>query len=455
MERRRGTPGAGGLIVALLLTLAVAPAPAGAAPPSPVLRAEVSAEEVTGADVVVEAQASLPAEDQARLEEAAARLQTEGTPTKFVVVATRPPDTTPVAYAQELRRAAAFDGNLIVLFLSPRSLGLASTAVPDAVLNDTFADVRSELAADPVGGMVILADRLAEPAELPVEQAAPGEGSAVEDTGSDGGGSGGLVAGVLIIGGGVGVGVYALRRAKRRLQERFDERRAGLEPLVDALATQIDVLWQEISAGDGTDRATAAYDPWDVAAQAQLSAREKLRRAQGEDDLSAIRLLLEKGLRAASRARAALEGKPAPAPDAPLLDGLCAFDPSHGKAVDAVEVTTPRGNSAGVPACAACAAQLAEGATPDVRRTRRGSRSVPYWEGAGWDRGGAMMPTFGGILGGLFLADLMFDDHGSGFSDPGGGDWGGGDGGDGGDGGGDWGGGGDFGGGDFGGGGDF
>ncbi|MGH9002446.1 MAG: hypothetical protein ACRDYV_04890, partial [Acidimicrobiia bacterium] len=192
--------------------------------------------------------------------------------------------------------------------------------------------------------------------------------------------------------------------------------------------------------------------------------------ARGEDDLSAGRLHVEKGLRAAQRARAILDGRPAPGPDAPLLEGLCAFDPSHGRAVDAVEMTTARGDTAGVPACAACAAQLNEGATPAVRRVPLGARSVPYWQGAGWDRGGMMMPSFGGFLGGLFLADVLFDDHhGGGFAgehggsdSDGRGDSAGDSAGDGGDysgggdfGGGDWGGGGDFGGGDFGGGGDF
>jgi hypothetical protein len=265
--------------------------------------------------------------------------------------------------------------------------------------------------------------------------------------------------GLLVILAAVGFGVYALFRARRSQATRFEERRAALEPLVDALATEVDGLWQEIS--EGGDRATAAHGDWDEAAQAQLAARDKLGRARGEDDLSAARLQLERGLRAAQRSRAVLDGRPPPDADAPLLEGLCAFDPSHGKAADTVDVTTGKGDTAGVPACASCAAQLNEGATPAVRRVPAGARSVPYWQGAGWDRGGMMMPTFGGFLGGLFLADLMFGDHDSGghAGDWSGGDWGGdagGDaGGDGGDygGGGDWGG--DFGGGDFGGGGDF
>jgi hypothetical protein len=478
MGLRLPTPARVSLPAALLLIVIVlagvsVPAAAVAGTTAPVLRAKVDPAAITTADVVVEDGAPLADADRARLEEAATRLRSQGIPTKFVVVATRPPETPAGEYARQLRQAAGFDGNLLVLFLSPGSLGLASSRVPNADLDAAFAAERPTLSADPVAGTIAVADRLARIAPatvLPEDSTASGE-VPLAGTESESGGSGngsGALAGGLIIAGGVGVGVFALTRARKRKAERFDERRGAMAPLIDALATQVDSLWQEISAGG--ERAPAAQEHWDEAAQAQLAARERLDRARGEDDLSAARLQLERGLRGAQRARAILDGEPAPDPDAPLLAGLCAFDPSHGRAVDAVPVTTPKGDTADVPACAACGAQLAEGATPDVRRTYRDGRPVPYWAGAGWDRGGMMMPSFGGFLGGMFLADLMFDDHhdvdvhagdagggwdsgadggdaGDAGDSSGGGDWGG-------DGGGDWGGG-DFGGGDFGGGGDF
>ncbi len=463
-RRRAGLPAAL-LLGATFLSGWFPAGPAGAAPLAvPALHAKVSPEAVAAADVVVEEGASLSPADRARLEEAATRLRAQGVPTKFVVVATRPPDTTAGEYARQLRQAAGFDGNLLVLFLSPGSLGLASTRVANSDLDAAFAAERSNLAADPVGGTIAVADRLAgtasTPATLPEDSTASGGVPVAETERDSGSGNGsGALAGGLIIAAGVGVGAFALARARKRLAKRFDERRAAMAPLIDALATQVDTIWQEISAGG--ERAPAAQEHWDEAAQAQLAARDRLDRARGEDDLSAARLQLERGLRAAQRARAILDGEPAPDPNAPLLAGLCAFDPSHGRAVDAVPVTTPKGDTADVPACAACAATLAEGATPDVRRTMRDGRRVPYWAGAGWDRGGAMMPSFGGFLGGLFLADLLFDDHhdvnvyagdhGGGWDSSDGGEHGG----DAGDysGGGDWGGG-DFGGGDFG-GGDF
>jgi hypothetical protein len=445
------------VLAATLLALWSVPVPAGAAPPW--LQAKVQPEEVAATDVVVEAGAPLADSDRARLEEAATRLRARGVPTRFVVVATRPPDTTAGEYARQLRRAAGVDGNLLVLFLSPGSLGLASTRVPDTELDAAFAAERPRLAADSVGGTIAVADRLAQsatPSATLDPENLPTPGNPLVPAGVDPeSDTGGKVVGGLIIVAGVGAGVFAVKRARRKRERRFEERQAAMEPMVDALATQVDGLWQEIS--EGGERAEAAHGAWDEAAQAQLAAREKLRQATGEADLAGPRLQLERGLRAAQRARAALEGGPAPEADAPLLAGLCAFDPSHGRAVDAVAVTTPKGATADVPACAACAAQLAEGATPAVRRVPSGGRSVPYWQGAGWG-GGGMMPSFGGFLGGLFLADLLFDDHDAGgFGGDHGAGWDGGDAGDAGDagdyGGGDFGGG-DFGGGDFG-GGDF
>ncbi|MDQ3945070.1 MAG: hypothetical protein M3357_07990, partial [Actinomycetota bacterium] len=439
------------MLAATLLAGWSSPAGAGASPPS--LRAEVRPEDLTAADLVVEPGASLSPSDGARLEDSARRLRAQGVPTKFVVVATRPPDTGAGEYARELRRAAGLDGNLLVLFLSPGSLGLASTRVPDTELDAAFAAERPRLAADSVGGTIAVAERLASAATIgPESLPASEEGSVAEEEpgGGSGGDRGGQVAGGLVILAGLGFGGYVLVRSSRRAkQRRFDETRAAMEPMVDALATQVDGLWQEISE-DG-ERAEAAHGAWDEAAQAQLAAREKLRRATGEGDLSTARLQIERGLRAAQRAQAALEGRPVPDGDAPLLSGLCAFDPGHGPAVDAVPVTTPKGDTADVPACAACADQLAQGATPAVRRVPSGGRSVPYWQGAGWG-GGGMMPSFGGFLGGLFLADLLFDsDHGmGGFAGDHGGGWDGGDyGGDAGD-GGDSSGGGDYGGGDWG-----
>ena len=203
----------------------------------------------------------------------------------------------------------------------------------------------------------------------------PARTIAVEDSGGSGSDTGGWVAVVLVIAAGVGAAVFCLTRSRRRLARRFDERRAAMQPLVDALANEVDELWQQIS--EGVERADAAYGAWDEAAQAQLAAREKLRRAASEADLSGARLQIEVGLRAAQQARAALDGRPAPGADAALLAGLCAFDPSHGQAVDAVPVTTAKGATADVPACADCASSWPGVAHPRCAGSRAAAGRCP------------------------------------------------------------------------------
>ena len=118
----------------------------------------------------------------------------------------------------------------------------------------------------------------------------------------------------------------------------------------------------------------------------------------------------------------------------PLLEGLCAFDPRHGRAVETLPVTT-RKNTADVPVCRGCAVLVGKGTTPEVRKTRKGGRDAAYYDGAGWDAGGfSVLPAFGILAGAEFLSDIFDGDGGDG--DGGGWDFGG-DGGDGGDGGGD------------------
>ena len=142
----------------------------------------------------------------------------------------------------------------------------------------------------------------------------------------------------------------------------------------------------------------------------------------------------------------------------------CWFDPRHGMSVrDAC--WTPPGGGAGraVPACPACANQVARGIEPEMRDVEVNGAPVSYvnagfapayWGGFGFGPG-----LFTGFLLGEALAPFPFgggfygDDAYYGDGDPGGGDFGGGDFGGGDSGGGDFGGG-DFGGGDFG-GGDF
>ena len=421
--------------------------------------AAVQPSELAASDLVVEPGASLSTGDRDRLAEAARQLRDRGAPTKFVILANRP--DSPPRVASDLRRGAGFSGTVLVLVPSTRSLGIAS-ALPAAVRDDVFNRSLPDLRADPIGGTVTVAQRLADaatsgslpPAALPPgagQGASEGEGSGES---SDGGGSGsGLILVGLLLAGFVGFLAFTRKAARRRAEADLADRRAALEPMVDALAAHITELGSDLRLGG--DRAAQAQPYYDEAVLAYGEVRDAMPTAATAPALDTLRQTLERGLRAAVSARALIDGRPLPPPEeTALLDGLCAFDPKHGRAIREMPVVTPAGDEAEVPVCAACAAGLEEGHMPDVRRVYQRGMAVPYWQGAGaLGFGGGLFPMFGGFLGGMVLHDLFTPDvtvidgdhggFGDGGGDFGGGDWGGGD-----FGGGDFGGG-DFGGGDF------
>ena len=427
-----------------LVTLAALLAVGIAAP----VQAQVTPEELAAADVVIDPAATVSAEERGRLSAAAEDLRRRGAPTKFVILAQRP--VNPPQLARDLRQSIGFNGNVLVLSQSPRSLGIASGR-PGSSVQEAFDSELPRLQTDPVDGTIAVATRLATaPSGASDAPRAPAGGTAGGDEG--GGGSGWLLLGLLALG---GFGLVALMRRAGRRQAEADEgdladEQAALEPLVDALATQIGELDTDVRLGG--DRAVQARPHYDEAVLAYGEVRDDMAAPDSPARLGTIRQTLQRGLRAAQAARAVLDGRPPPAPEeTALLDGLCAFDPKHGRAVDNARVVTPAGAEATLPVCRDCADGLEHGAVPEVRRVSRHGREVPYWEGAGaFGFGGGLFPMFGGMLGGMMLHDLLTPDRIFDSADGDGGDSG--DSGDFGDfGGGDFG---DFGGGDFG-GGDF
>jgi hypothetical protein len=404
--------------------------------------AEVTPAELAASDVVIEPGVTISDADRQRLVDAARELRSRGVPTKFVVVANRP--VNPNVTARELRKAIGFNGNVLVLSRSPQSLGIASGSVPDAEIQSAFNSSVPELRADPIGGTIAVAERLSE---------------AAASAGSGGGGGGGGIGSGLALVGVLLVGFFAILRltrvaGRRRAEADLADRRAALEPLVDALAAHVTDLGSDLRFGG--DRAAQAQPHYDEAVLAYGEVRDAMPAAQTAPAVEAIRQALERGLRAAQSARAVLDGRPLPPPEEiPLLEGLCTFDPKHGRVVRTMPVTTPAGDEAELPVCAQCAAGLEAGQMPDPRRVYQRGMAVPYWQGLGsMGFGGAgLFPFFGGMLGGmvlhdLFTPDVALADQGGFGGDPGDGGWGG-----------DFGGGGDFDGGDFGGdfggGGDF
>ena len=396
--------------------------------------AEVQPAELAASDVVTEPAANVSSADRDRLVQAAGQLRSQGVPTKFVVVANRP--VNPPRYAVDLRQAIGFNGNVLVLSRSPNSLGIASS-LPAQPRQEAFDRSVDDLRADPVGGTILVAQRLS-------EAAAAGSGSG---EGGEGGESGGSSSGLVLVGlllvGVVGFVALGRRAARRRAETDLADRKAALEPMVDALAAHITDVGSDLRLGG--DRVAAAQPYYDEAVLAYGEVRDAMPSAGTAPAIDALGRTLERGLRAGVSARAVLDGRPIPAPEeTALLEGLCAFDPKHGRAVREMPVVTPTGNEAEVPVCATCAEGLEQGQMPDVRRVSQRGMAVPYWQGAGaFGFGGpSLFPMFGGFLGGMVLHDLFTPDvvvHDQGGWGDGGGDWGGGD----------------FGGGDFGGGGDF
>jgi hypothetical protein len=123
-----------------------------------------------------------------------------------------------------------------------------------------------------------------------------------------------------------------------------------------------------------------AGDRYDEALRSFMLAGEQLERAQRPADLVAVGTALERARYELASTRALLDGADSPAHTAP-----CLFDPRHGPSV--AEVPWPPGVGGAValaarpvPACAADAQHLAEGAAPDIRIVSVGGRPKPYWE---------------------------------------------------------------------------
>ena len=403
---------------------------------------------LAGKDVAIAKSARVSDEDNAKLQAAAIRLRGAGKPTKFVVIGPKPDNFD--GYAAGVRRSLGFRGSVLALSQTPRSFRVAGPYA-SSVGNNAFEANKPALQADPIDGMIQIADAV--PAATSGGTAPP---SSPKDTKSTGGGvSSGVLFGLFAaILGAIGLSALLSRKAKRAQVARdLAARKASLDPLVDGLASQISDLDTDVQLAG--DKVPAAQTYYDQALAEYGTAREALPKANTAAEIEHVGTGLERGLRAAQATRATLDGKPVPAADSPLLEGLCSFDPKHGKSVTEAPIDGPNGGSVDVPVCQSCADQIAQGNRPDVRTVPDGrGRDVPYWNMpgyGGYGRGGGwLMPMVGGML----LSDLMFPSHGYGYGG-GGGSWGGGN-----DQGGSWGGdsGGDFGGGgggDFGGGGAF
>jgi hypothetical protein len=162
--------------------------------------------------------------------------------------------------------------------------------------------------------------------------------------------------------------------AGRAFEEALGVARSDLAAVADEVGV-IDVDVQSPGAPPN------AGDRYDEALRSFMLAGEQLERAQRPADLVAVGAALERARYELASTRARLDGHESPGHTAP-----CLFDPRHGPSVAEV-AWAPRGAGAAaaaaarpVPACAADAQRLAEGAAPDIRIVSVGGRPKPYWD---------------------------------------------------------------------------
>jgi hypothetical protein len=163
-------------------------------------------------------------------------------------------------------------------------------------------------------------------------------------------------------------------RGARAFQETLGAARSDLAAVADEVGVlDVDVQLPTVPPD--------ARDRYDEALRSFMIAGEQLERAQRPADLVAVGGALERARYELACARAQLHGAESPARTAP-----CLFDPRHGPSAAEVPWSAARtgagdrGDASPVPACAADAQRLADGAAPDVRIVSLGGRPTPYWD---------------------------------------------------------------------------
>ncbi|MFC6885685.1 hypothetical protein [Actinomadura yumaensis] len=251
---------------------------------------------------------------------------------------------------------------------------------------------------------------------------------------------------VVLIAAAAGAFLVVRRRNREREARQMADLKKGVEEDVTVLGEDIARLDLDVM-DKGLDPDTRA--DYERAMNSYDDAKTATERAARPEDMQSVTTALEDGRYYMTATRARLAGDPVPERRAP-----CFFNPQHGPSVQDVTWAPPGGVARSVPACAADAEAVLQGADPDVRMVPYAGGRRPYWNAGpayGPYAGGYYAP-YGGLdlLSGMMIGTMLGSMMGGGW---GGGDIGGGDlsgfGGDGGDIGGGW----DFGGGDFGGGG--
>ena len=201
---------------------------------------------------------------------------------------------------------------------------------------------------------------------------------ALEEGGSGDGGGGFGSLGLLLVGGGAAaLGGLALFRSSRRrrdarqAQERsLEEARTEVRAQVAALAEQI-VTFSDRVALSGNN---AAQDLFNEASQTYQQAQATLEQSDSPEALERVSDQLDHARWQLESVAALLDGRePPPKPE---REEACFFDPTHGAGTEEAVIETPAGNRT-VRVCAADAAKLRAGQTPEPRMIDVGGQRVP------------------------------------------------------------------------------
>ena len=222
---------------------------------------------------------------------------------------------------------------------------------------------------------------------------------------SNGTGTGGaILIMLLVVGGGLVVGAYAVRARRQRRAELEEVKAAAHDDLI-ALADDVQKLEQPVEANP---KAKQAYED---ALNDYAQASSAYDRARQSTQLQAVAGSLEEGRWHMACAEALLAGKPPPERRPP-----CFFDPRHGPSARDVEWAPPGGAVRKVPACEACAQVVERGEEPASREVVAGGRRIPYWNAPSYFgpwAGGYFSPFGGtGFLSGLFVGELLGGTYG-------------------------------------------
>lgn len=187
-----------------------------------------------------------------------------------------------------------------------------------------------------------------------------------------------------------------------------DARMTAVRRVASEDVTQLGEQLQAEPIPDGLGEEALA--DWQRALDAYENAKQALESALTPEDLQWVTRALDDGRFALATLTARREGR-----ELPNRRGPCFFDQRHGISVQDAAWAPPGGASRDVPVCAACAARLADGISPDARTVPTAEGDRPYWEAGPeygpWARGwygaqGAYL--LNGMLVGTMLGSMLW-----------------------------------------------